>query len=238
MLSKMLEQLDYSISYRMSSIDTLEKFKANPHNYDLIITDMTMPNMTGDVLSKKIKEIRPDIPIIICTGFSEILNAEKAKAIGIDGFVMKPVVQQELAKEIRKVLDKNKCKKQSFNILTVDDDPFVRKTQQYFLTKAGYNVIQAENGFQALDFFKKEHVDMILMDIKMPKMDGFETTKAIRAWEAEKKSDGEIRQRIPIYILSGYDSPEEKELALEAGADDFLVKTTEMSKILQIIKSK
>jgi DNA-binding NarL/FixJ family response regulator len=66
---------------------------------------MTMPNMTGDILAKEFMKIRPDIPVIICTGFSEQISAEKVKAIGISGFLMKPLTIRELARTVRSVLD-------------------------------------------------------------------------------------------------------------------------------------
>jgi YesN/AraC family two-component response regulator len=68
---------------------------------------MTMPNMTGVQFTMEIKKIRPDIPVILCTGFSYLVNDEKSKALGIQGFVMKPVVMKEIAETIRKVLDIN-----------------------------------------------------------------------------------------------------------------------------------
>lgn len=71
----------------------------------LIITDMAMPGMTGVKLAREIHAINPDIPIIICTGFSDRLNAEKAASIGIKGFLMKPVAKSEMAKIVRKVLN-------------------------------------------------------------------------------------------------------------------------------------
>ena len=74
---------------------------------DVVITDMTMPNMTGVQLSQKLLEIRPDIPVIICTGFSEKINYKKAKALGIRGYAMKPMVMGELADKIREVLESN-----------------------------------------------------------------------------------------------------------------------------------
>ena len=101
----MLEGLGYHVTARTSSIEALEAFMANPGKFDLVITDMTMPNMTGVQLSQKLLEIRQDIAIIICTGFSEKIDGEKAKAVGIRGYVMKPVVKSELAKKIRRVLD-------------------------------------------------------------------------------------------------------------------------------------
>jgi len=91
-----------------SSIDALEIFKANPDNYDLVVTDMTMPNMTGDKLAKEILAVRPDLPVIICTGFSERINKEHAEVIGVRGFLMKPVVKSEMAQMVRKVLNEAK----------------------------------------------------------------------------------------------------------------------------------
>lgn len=82
-------------------------FKAKPDEFDLVITDMTMPNMTGVDLAPRLREIRPDIPIIICTGFSTKIDNQKAKAFGIRGYVMKPVVMSEVAKKIREVMDKD-----------------------------------------------------------------------------------------------------------------------------------
>ncbi len=107
MEKQMLERLGYHVTARTSSIEVLEAFKAAPNKFDLVITDMTMPNMTGVQLSKKLLEIRHDIPIIICTGFSTKVDGEKTKAAGIRGYVMKPVVMSELAKKIREVLDKD-----------------------------------------------------------------------------------------------------------------------------------
>ncbi len=105
MEKQMLVRLGYSVTERTGSIEALEAFRTAPDKFDLVITDMTMPNMTGIQLSQKLLTIRPDIPIIICSGFSEQISAEKAKALGISGFVMKPVIMRALAHIIRKVLD-------------------------------------------------------------------------------------------------------------------------------------
>jgi len=103
----MLERLGYQVFTRTGSVDALEAFKANVDTFDLVITDMNMPNMNGVQLAKEIKKIRPEIPIILCTGFSYQVNDEKSKALGIQGFLMKPVVKKEIARIIRKVLDKS-----------------------------------------------------------------------------------------------------------------------------------
>jgi len=101
----MLEHLGYKVEVRTSPIEALAAFKALSDKFDLIISDMTMPKMTGDELAKELMAIRPDIPIILCTGFSEHINEEKAKAIGIRKFVMKPFIMREMAEAIRQVLD-------------------------------------------------------------------------------------------------------------------------------------
>jgi PAS domain S-box-containing protein len=102
---QMLERLGYKVETRTSSIEALAAFQHNPDKYDLVITDMTMPNMTGEGLGKELLRIRPDIPIIICTGFSYQMDQEKAMGMGIRALIMKPLVMKETAETIRKVLD-------------------------------------------------------------------------------------------------------------------------------------
>jgi PAS domain S-box-containing protein len=100
-----LESLGYQVEEKSGSIEALKAFKTKPTAFDLVLTDMTMPIMTGDQLAKELISIRQDIPIIICTGFNEKIDSEKAKASGAKGFIMKPIIKAELAKIVRKVLD-------------------------------------------------------------------------------------------------------------------------------------
>ena len=104
----MLERLGYHVTERTGSTDALKAFKADPFAFDLVISDMTMPNMTGDQLSRELITVRPDIPIIICTGFSERIDQEKAEAMGVKGLLMKPIVRSEMDRMVRKVLDERK----------------------------------------------------------------------------------------------------------------------------------
>jgi PAS domain S-box-containing protein len=103
----MLNILGYRTSARTSSIEALELFRAKPDHFDLVITDMTMPNMTGDKLTGKLLEIRPDIPVILCTGYSEYITKEKGESIGIRELLLKPLAMKELAQAVRRVLDSN-----------------------------------------------------------------------------------------------------------------------------------
>ena len=105
MESIMLEKLGYKVKKRTSSIEALEYLKENSDEVDLLITDMTMPNMNGIVLTGKAKEIKPELPVILLTGFSEIVHNVKAEALGIKAILTKPVTKKDLAASIRKVLD-------------------------------------------------------------------------------------------------------------------------------------
>jgi len=106
MVKRMFERLGYKVETATTPQDALERFSLNPDHFDLVITDMTMPQMTGVKLSEKLMEIRPDIPIIICTGHSALVDEERAKDLNLAAYVMKPIDMQETAQTIRKVLDK------------------------------------------------------------------------------------------------------------------------------------
>jgi signal transduction histidine kinase/ActR/RegA family two-component response regulator len=106
---EMLKSLGYRIVTRTSSLEALELFRAQPDRFDMIITDLTMPNLTGDKLSEELISIRKDIPIIICTGFSDHKIEESINTIGIKGMLMKPIVRADLAQMVRKVLDEAKA---------------------------------------------------------------------------------------------------------------------------------
>ena len=101
----MLERLGYSVTVRMSSIEALTTFKNQPDAFDLVITDQTMPGMTGIDLARSLMQIRPGIPIILCSGYSNLISEEKARLIGIRGFALKPLAKNQIALHIRRVLD-------------------------------------------------------------------------------------------------------------------------------------
>ncbi|MFZ7110148.1 MAG: ATP-binding protein [Desulfatiglandales bacterium] len=100
-----LKNLGYDVKVRTSSVEALELFRNQPDRFDLIITDQSMPNMTGSDLALEITSIRPDIPIILCTGFSEFATDSQAQEFGIRRILKKPMVRHELARVVRAVLD-------------------------------------------------------------------------------------------------------------------------------------
>ncbi|MEJ2588074.1 MAG: response regulator [Deltaproteobacteria bacterium] len=101
----MLESLGYHLENKNHPSDALASFQTNPDAFDLVITDTTMPDITGDRLAQELLKIRPDIPIILCTGYSSHMNEKAAREMGIKGFAMKPLSREELAKTVRRVLD-------------------------------------------------------------------------------------------------------------------------------------
>ncbi len=105
---QLLGKLGYSVTTKLNSLEALTLFKSAPQDFDLVITDMTMPNMTGDHLAVELMKVRPDIPVILCTGYTKKISTVTSSEIGIKAFVYKPFVKADLSKIVRKVLDESK----------------------------------------------------------------------------------------------------------------------------------
>jgi len=154
-MTQFLSQLGYRTTSMTDSPAALEKFRNQPDQYDLVITDMTMPKLTGIQLTRAMREIRTDIAVIICTGFSDQISIERSKELGIQAFIMKPVVMGEMAKTIRDVLDGQ----------TVDrrkDKRFRALSGAFFISKA------AGNRGRVLDISKSGLSFKYVFDGKVP----------------------------------------------------------------------
>ncbi|MEE9146223.1 MAG: response regulator [Candidatus Tectomicrobia bacterium] len=179
---EMLERLGYEVVSRTSSIEALEAFRAMPHRFDAVITDQTMPNMTGEQLARELRSIRCDIPIILCTGFSHTMSTEQAQAAGIDAFCMKPVIGQDLAVIIQRVIGQRSQPKThaGARILLIDDDAPLRSTLHQLLEEAGYEVIDASDGDQGIQRYRETPTDLVITDLLMPHKEGLETIQELR----------------------------------------------------------
>lgn len=102
---QMLERLGYDVVSFTRSPDAMARFQAEPETFDIVVTDMTMPEMTGDQVAGAVRALRPRVPIILCTGFSEAITPEKAESLGISRMLMKPLGLAQLADAMRKLLD-------------------------------------------------------------------------------------------------------------------------------------
>ncbi len=102
---RILEQLGYRVTVETNSTTALERFAAAPDRFDLLITDMTMPGMAGDVLATEVMAIRPELPVILCTGYSKRMTKDLAVQLGVKGLAYKPIMSAELARMVRRALD-------------------------------------------------------------------------------------------------------------------------------------
>ena len=103
----MLERLGYQVTVKTSPVDALEAFREKPDSFDLVITDLTMPHMTGIQMAKEMLSLRASLPIILCSGFSEMMTPDRAKSTGIRKFLLKPLIMTDLGKAVRCVLDED-----------------------------------------------------------------------------------------------------------------------------------
>jgi CheY-like chemotaxis protein len=101
---QMLSHLGYEVISMTSGREALAVFRAQPDWFDLVFTDYTMPSMTGAELARKIMSMRPDIPVVLCSGYSETINEEKARELGVSAFVMKPFTSRDIAELVSKAL--------------------------------------------------------------------------------------------------------------------------------------
>lgn len=115
MIKKMLERMGCRVTALTDGSEALKVFMENPNSFDLIITDQTMPDMTGVALAQKVLAVRKDMSIILCTGYSEMVSPEKAQEIGIREFVMKPITKKDMAQAISRVSEQKETEKQRAN---------------------------------------------------------------------------------------------------------------------------
>ena len=105
-MQKILDRLGYKVTGKSDSLEALELFRKDPDAFNIVVTDMTMPNLSGVDLAQKMSIIKPGIPIVLCTGFNLKINQETAEENGISRLIMKPVTKGEIAEVLREVLDK------------------------------------------------------------------------------------------------------------------------------------
>lgn len=223
--SEFLKSQGYTVYVFSNGVQACQDFQKQPHKYDLVITDMTMPFMTGIQLSLKLLEIRPDIPIILCTGYSEIITREKSLAIGIKEYIEKPLNYDNLFQTIRVVLDSSIIS--GVRILFVDDVQFNIDLGKNVLNRLGCDVVGSSSGQEALEMFTRDpgKFDVIITDQDMPNMTGLELTKHVL----------EIRPDMPILLLSGDEDNLDKQFVKSSGIREILEKPLDVNIITNAI---
>ena len=215
--------------------------------YRLVLTDVHMPDVDGFMFAEQIRacpELSSTIIMMLTSGDapSDLTRCEQLK---IDSYLLKPVKQSELLDEMLRVLGVSTTEddhverqameatiaRRALRVLLVEDSLLNQKLAQAVLAKAGHQVTIANNGREAVEAWGAATFDLILMDIQMPEMDGFEATQAIR--DQEREAGG----RIPIIAMTAHALKGDRERCLEAGMDEYVSKPIHAKRLLEIIET-
>jgi PAS domain S-box-containing protein len=225
-----------------AALAALDRAHREGRRFGVVITDMQMPEMDGLVLSAQIRKQAAfrDVPILLLSSSGEKLDADRRQQLAITADLAKPLQPSELLDALLAALSKPGPMEESapavqdlqpektagMTVLLAEDNEVNRKLVKTLLEKRGYSVVVAANGRDALDILQRESVDLVLMDIQMPVMDGFEAMRVIRANEI--KSGGHL----PIIALTAHAMKGNRERCLEAGADDYAAKPIRTPELL------
>jgi len=249
-LTKMVESFGCHVETAASGARGLEMLHTaaragNP--YQIVLLDMQMPGMDGEQTARAIKSdpLVRDVKIVILTSMGKRGDAARLRALGCSGYLLKPVKQQMLYEALLAILNSNEddapdlvtrhviSEKLSVGkrILLAEDNSINQKLAVAILQKAGYSVDVVEDGLQAFEKTISGGYNAILMDVQMPEMDGFESTRKIRDWESMQGL------HIPIIAMTAHAMKGDRERCLEAGMDDYVTKPIE-SRVLHNVLSR
>ncbi len=220
-----------AVSGGAEALRVLQEHLDDKSPFALAIIDIQMPEMDGFTLIEKIR-LHPDLtqlPVIVLTSAGLPEDKERSKSLGVHAYLLKPCRQKDLLKSISTIFvqpeptgpstEKPRAEmKEKLHILLAEDNLVNQKVAQKLLEKEGHSVVIANNGREAVEKYGAEHFDLILMDVQMPEMDGFEATAAIRAQE-----QGTVRH-IPIIALTAHAMKGYSEKCLAAGMDGYVSK--------------
>ncbi len=221
---------------------------------DLILMDFQMPGMDGFELARTIRKNKDPnpVPIIILTSMGKTGDSRMCREIGIQGYLSKPIKRNDLKMTIGSVLgliEKSKADtkdlvtrhsvadqhRQTLWILLVEDYPTNQKIAEKNITRAGFNMILAQNGKEAVDIFKTRKFDLILMDIQMPVMDGYEASQRIRDLERQAVGFDPGLKRIPIIAMTAHAVSGIRDKCFEAGMDDYISKPLRRDELIALM---
>ena len=216
-----------------SALDILYAAIRQSDPFQIVLLDLQMPGMDGEQIARAIKSdpVLQQTKIIILTSMGQRGDAARLQAIGCCGYLLKPVKMQVLHESLAAAMSScgeqkpplitrhsiSEKVRQGVRILLAEDNPINQKLAVILLQKVGYSVDVVENGLQAVEQVKKGQYCLVLMDVQMPEMDGYEATRVIRKWEG-------TGQHIPIIAMTAAAMKGDRDLALESGMDDYVSK--------------
>ncbi len=250
-LSKILKSCSFEVNAVSSGeqgIMELERAQNDGLAYDLVLMDWQMDGMDGIEASKKIKEhpgLKKTPTIIMITGYGREDIIKQSEAIGLDGFLIKPVnssllfdtiiqaVGKKIPKNIHIANQKEETKEEDIvmdgrKILLVEDNEINQQVAMEILKEAGLEVSLGGNGLQAIEMIEKNSYDLVLMDLQMPVLDGYEATKKLR-------SDNRFKD-LPIIAMTAHAMTGDREKCLKAGMNDHIGKPIDPDKLFAVIK--
>ncbi len=238
-----------SVDHATAALAEMRRAHNNGTPFTLALIDYMMPDIDGFQLAEQIKSdpALKETVLIMLTSAGERGHAARCVELGIAGYLMKPVRQSELFEvicaSVQKIVpgkiraplltrhtirESERC----LSILLAEDNPVNQKLATRLLQKMGHTVTVAHNGRQAVEAYVRDHYDLILMDVQMPEMDGFEATAAIR--EREKTQDS---KPIPIIAMTAHAMAGDRERCLDAGMDGYVAKPIKMQEIFNAIEN-
>jgi two-component system sensor histidine kinase/response regulator len=248
-LTKTLQSFGCHASAAAIGAEALELLRSAAQQsraFRIAVLDMQMPAMDGEQLARAIKAdpLIRDVGLIVLTSVGKRGDASRLEAIGCSAYLLKPLKQAQLADALRAVLGQAAdpstaptarlitrhvlAEQKGSRVLLVEDNPINRKLAVVLLNRAGYPVATAENGQQAIEAVKREAFGVILMDVQMPEMDGFEATANIRAL-------GGSRGATPIIAMTAHAMKGDRERCLAAGMNDYVSKPIQSEELFTAI---
>ena len=184
---RLLEKLGYSVSCFTNSQEALAEFRRRPEAFDAVITDLTMPKLSGVELAENMWSVRNDIPIILVTGYSDSLEHEGGEDMGFSRILIKPFSSQTLSDALKECFDVASVPPPEttelngeFSVLVVDDEKPFEELITSLMSRSGFDVESVSNGEEAIEFVRRQHVDLVVLDIIMPEKEGLECIEEFR----------------------------------------------------------
>ena len=244
----------HACDHPSTALDRLESAAAASPPFDLLLTEIRLPEMDGFALASRIRASAglKNMAIILISGMREIGHGDKCRRMGVDGYLNKPVKSADLEQAIKLVLGADNAtplesrplitrhtiaenQAAQVRILLAEDYLTNQQVALNHLRRAGYTVDLAENGEEAVAAFARQVYDLILMDMQMPVMDGYEATRQIRRLEGPACSKHREARRVPIVALTANALKGDREKCLAAGADDYIPKPLKKHDLLTMI---
>jgi two-component system sensor histidine kinase/response regulator len=246
-VTSMLQQWGVTCQEAAGGAEALTILEKREEPFALLLVDALMPGMDGFELSQRIlaENRRSQITILMLSSSSRDEFATRSRNIGLDGYLEKPIGQNDLLQTILRTLggptldtysipryDETE-KFKDLNILVAEDTPANQKLMESILSRRGHHVTVAHNGRDAVDQCQNTRYDVVLMDVQMPTMDGYQATAALRSAE----TDGETPMDVPIIALTAHAMHGDREKCLAAGMDDYVSKPVDAKDLIRLIET-